>query len=100
MLCALFPDVPVLAMTATASKNDIQYNRDSLGLKKFKCIIGNPDRRNIFYQKIFQTGNDAEAIRSILMPIATGLLNKKIGYPITIVYVPLRLCGFSYKLFE
>ncbi|XP_028416395.1 putative ATP-dependent DNA helicase Q1 [Dendronephthya gigantea] len=59
VLCALFSDVPVLAMTATASQTDIKYIRDSLGLKK-----------------------------------------KKIEFPLTIVYVPLRLCGFAYKLFE
>ena len=34
------------------------------------------------------------------MPIAKDLLKKKNEYPITIVYVPLRLCGFAYKLFE
>ncbi|XP_028410621.1 putative ATP-dependent DNA helicase Q1 [Dendronephthya gigantea] len=100
VLCALFSDVPVLAMTATASQTDIKYIRDSLGLKKVKCIIGNPDRRNIFYQKIFQSGKDVDTIHLILMPIATALLKKKIEFPLTIVYVPLRLCGFAYKLFE
>ncbi|CAB3996160.1 Hypothetical predicted protein [Paramuricea clavata] len=47
VLCALFPDIPVLAMTATASRIDIQCIQDSLGLKKCKSIIGNPDRKNI-----------------------------------------------------
>lgn len=34
------------------------------------------------------------------MPIAKSLLNEKTAYPLTIVYLPLRLCGFAYKLFE
>ncbi|XP_028412369.1 uncharacterized protein LOC114535187 isoform X2 [Dendronephthya gigantea] len=35
VLCALFPDVPVIAMTATASQTDIKYIQDSLGLKNY-----------------------------------------------------------------
>ena len=81
VLCALFSDVPVLAMTATASRTDIQCIQDSLGLKKCKHIIGNPNRKNIFY-------------------IARALLEQNIDYPVTIVYIPLRFCGFAYKLFE
>ena len=34
------------------------------------------------------------------MPIARNLLQYKTDYPLTIVYVTLRLCGFVYKLFE
>ena len=51
VLCALFPDVPVLSMTATASHDDIKCIQDSLGLKNCVSIIGCPDRRNIFYRK-------------------------------------------------
>ena len=29
-----------------------------------------------------------------------ALLIQKIDYPLTIVYLPLRLCRFAYKLFE
>ena len=43
VLCAIFSDVPVLAMTATASHTDIQCIQDSLGLKKCKHITGNPN---------------------------------------------------------
>jgi superfamily II DNA or RNA helicase len=27
-------------------------------------------------------------------------LQQKIAYPLTIIYISLRLCGFAYKLFE
>jgi superfamily II DNA helicase RecQ len=96
----MYPDVPVLAMTATATRNDIQCILNSLGLKKCKCIVANPDRKNITYKKIFCKGKDVDAIQSILIPIARGLLEEKIAYPLTIVYISLRLCGFAYKLFE
>lgn len=87
-------------MTATASRADINSIIESLGVKDCKYIIGNPDRKNIFYEKMFRHGQDLDAIQSILIPIAKGLLEEKNEYPLTIVYVPLRLCGFAYKLFE
>ena len=87
-------------MTATASRADMNGITDSLGLKNCKYIIGNSDRKNIYYQKVFRHGQDFDAIQSILMPIAKGLLEEKNEYPLTIVYVPLRLCGFAYKFFE
>ena len=87
-------------MTATATRADMNRITDSLGLKNCKYIIGNPDRKNIFYQKVFRHGQDFDAIQSILMPIAKGLLEEKNEYPLTIVYVPLRLCGFAYKFFK
>jgi hypothetical protein len=63
-------------------------------------IVANPDRKNFFYQKIFRTGQDVDAIQSILVPIARTLLQEKIDYPLTIIYISLRICGFAYKLFE
>ena len=33
-------------------------------------------------------------------PIARNLLQEKMNYPLTIVYIPLRLCGFAYMIFE
>jgi superfamily II DNA helicase RecQ len=52
-LCALFPDVPCLAMTATASQTDMEAIKDSLGLKKCVFVVANPDRKNIYYEQSF-----------------------------------------------
>jgi ATP-dependent DNA helicase RecQ len=87
-------------MTATASWTDMSAIQESLGLKDCKFIVANPDRKNISYSKVFRHGQDVDAIRSILIPIAEGLLKEKTSYQLTIVYVPLRLCGYAYKLFE
>jgi superfamily II DNA helicase RecQ len=100
VLCAIYPDVPVLAMTATANVQDRKYIIESLGLKKCKTVIGNPDRKNIFYKKLFRKGQDLEAIEGILKPVALNLLKDTIQYPLTVIYVPLKWCGFAYKLFE
>ncbi len=100
VLCALFPDIPVIAMTATASCTDMKCIQESLGLKKCKVVVANPDRKNIYYEKVFRHGKDSDAIQTILMPVAKGLLHTKIEYPLTIIYISLKLCGFAYKLFE
>lgn len=86
-MCALFPDVPCLAMTATASRTDVNAIQESVGLKNCKLIVANPDRNNIYYKKVFRHGQDADAIKSILMPIAKRLLDEKSSYQLTIVYV-------------
>ena len=87
-------------MTATASCTDMKHIQESMGLKKCKVVVGNPDRTNIFYEKIFRHEGDSDSIKSILMPVAKGLLHAKIDYPLTVIYISLKLCGFAYKLFE
>ena len=41
-----------------------------------------------------------DSLQAMLTPIAKALLEQNIDYTVTIVYIPLRLCGFAYKLFE
>ena len=95
MLCALFPEIPCIAMTATASRANMDGIKDFLGLK-----TSLETQKNIFCKKVFQHGQDIDAIQSILMPIAKALLEENNEYPLAIIYVPLRLCGFAYKLFK
>ena len=103
MLCAAFPDVPVLALTATANKADIKNTEYSLGMKTMKnCVevVANPDRPNIYYEKYFREGKDVDAIEKIIVPIANNLLRSTVEYPLTIIYLSLRWCGFAYRVFE
>ena len=60
MLCATFPQVPVIALTATASKADVKEIKDSLNMKNPLELIGDPNRANIFYEKVFRKGNDID----------------------------------------
>ena len=52
----------------------------------------------VFFIKRFFVREDA--IESILRPIASELLTSKVNLPLTIIYLPLRWCGFAYRLFE
>ena len=100
VLCATFSDVPIIAMTATATKNDREGIKKSLYLKKCSEIVGNPDRTNIMYEKHFRVGSDVDSLMSILTPMAQGLLQERKCYPLTIIYIPLKWCGYAYKIFE
>ena len=100
MVCALFPSVPLLALTATANKQDRKEIREVLGLSDCVDISVSPDRKNIFYEKYFRKGSDAESIESILKPLAESLLLLRVDHPITIVYLPLKWCGSAYALFS
>ena len=64
MLCALFPHVPVLALTATASKKDRAIISNTLHLKNPVEVLVSPNRPNIYYKKIFRVG--PESYESIL----------------------------------
>ena len=68
VLCAIFSDVPVLAMTATANQQDRMFIMGSLGLKKCQNVVGNFNRKNIFYKKVFRLGQDLDAFEGILRP--------------------------------
>ena len=73
MLCATFPTIPVVALTATAGKADIVAIKESLNLRNPVEITANPDLTNIFYEKIFRTGSDLEFYEELLQNIATEL---------------------------
>ena len=87
-------------MTATASRSDREAIKTSLDLRNCAEIIGNPDHQNITYYKQKRTGQDIDSLTAILSPMADRLLEEHINYPLTIVYLPLKWCGFAYKLFE
>ena len=53
MLCALFPDTPCLAMTATASQTDMQTIKDSLGLKNAGTLLPILTEKISFTRKCF-----------------------------------------------
>ena len=100
MLGAFFPNAVMIALTATANPMDRVDIEQSLHMSNPVEIIGNPDRRNIFYSKILRGSDELQSYEAILRPIADQLLEDKVNYQLTIIYLPLRWCGFAYKLFE
>ena len=87
-------------MTATASKSDRKEIKCSLGLKECAEIVGNPDCQNITYYKQKRIGEDIDFLTELFSTMAQQLHKEKANFPLTIVYLPLKWCGFAYKLFE
>ena len=90
----------MVALTATASKVDVSGIKESLNLKKPLEVIGNPNRPNIFYKRVFRKGDDVDFTDLCQWPMACELKEKKVDYPITIMYLPHRWCGFSFQFFQ
>ena len=100
VLCTMYPGIPVLTMTATATRNDIQCILKSLRLKNCKCIVVNPDRKNIIFKKFFCKGKNVWCHSINFDTNCQRAVRERITlYPLTIV-LSLRLGGFAYKLFE
>lgn len=51
MLCATFPSVTLVPLTATASKKDVPEIKESSNLKSPLEVTVNPNKSNIFYEK-------------------------------------------------
>jgi superfamily II DNA helicase RecQ len=101
-LGSLFPESPFLVLTATAPKHLQEALTSSLLLQNPRVIVANLDRPNIFIhkEKRLPASTGEDSFRSILLPIANGLKNELIKYPLTLIYLPLKWCGYAYKLFS
>lgn len=103
VLKAFFPNVPMLALTATAPPHLLRDLKQSLRLKKdCKIVRVNPNRVNIYLDKKVRLSNHHgnESYNHILEPIANELALQRENYPMTIIYLKLKYCGYAYGLFE
>ena len=87
-------------MTAKGSKSGREFIKGSLGLKTCAEVVDNPHRTNVMYTKHFRGEPDMDSLVRILSPIAQDLLKEQTNYPLTIIYIPLKWCGFAYNIFQ
>ena len=75
---------------------------DALVLQNPVKVVGNLDRPNIYIgihrRKASSLGS--ESYESILRPIKEELKESVMHFPLTIIYLLLRWCGYAFKLFE
>ncbi len=93
----------MLALTATAPPSVIRMLIQSLCMDlNVKVINKNPNRENVFLDKRIRLPNQygTTSYEQILEPIAQDLLQQREKYPMTIVYMGLKYCGFAYQLFN
>ena len=93
----------MLALTATAPPMVIKRLCQCLCMNRdVKVITKNPNRENVFLQRKIRLPNQYGTLsfEKILVPIANELKVRRQGYPVTIIYMKLKYCGFEYKLFD
>ena len=101
ILCANFPSVRVLTLSATASKSDVAQITESMNLKNPLEVMATPNRRNVFYDKGLREVEDLDfSILALLTPIVEKRAEKTVTYPLTVLYLPLKWCGVAFKYFE
>lgn len=92
-----------MALTATAPPHLLGDLKQSLQLKNdCKIVARNPNRVNIYLDKKLRLSNHHgnESYDKILVPIANELAIQRENYPMTIIYLKLKYCGYAYGLFE
>ena len=91
-----------MALTATASKALIKSITETLQFDNPVIIRKNPNRPNVYLEKKKRLDNvyGIASYNRILIPIAKELKVKKKVFPITIIYMRLKYCGYASILFE
>ena len=99
---AVFPSVPAIVATATASLDTQQKIVADLALKTPKVVIAHPDRGNIMYFKRerLPSSKQRDDLDGILLEVAQGLQTEKQSYPITIMYCDLEIISYIYRYLE
>lgn len=100
---AFFPSIQMVALTATAPLSLLRDLKNSLSLKiNCKIVAVNPNRVNIYLDRKERLSNHHayESYDEILMPIANDHSIQRENYPITIIYLKLKYCGYAYSLFQ
>jgi ATP-dependent DNA helicase RecQ len=100
-----FPDLTMLAMTATASPSAQNEIVQKLAMRKPKILNETPVlNRNVklsVCRRISSTGGQHTAEASfdcVFKPILAELYSKGSNFPTTIVYCHLKWCGYGYQL--
>ena len=79
MLTSIFPKIPFLAMTATATSQIIKDIATTLGLIDPIHIEASPDRPNIFFSAVPRPNRGDDKLQPILCPLIEEL--KTFGFP-------------------
>ena len=102
-LKAFFRKCITLALTATAPPDAIEHLKNYLCINNsYKLIKVSPNRKNIFLSKGKRLSNNygEKGFQVILQPIAEQLKVQKECYPMAIIYLKLKYCGYAFRLFS
>ena len=98
-LASMFPNTPLLGLTATATKATQKKIEESLGMINATEILINPNRSNIYLSSSRQ-GSRGDELGNILDPLVQDLRAKRMDFPFTIVYGSLDTISSCYLYFS
>lgn len=99
-LASIFPKVPWLALTATATVKVRAEIIESLGMFSPVEIIANPDRPNIYFSSSTRPDRGDEKLNEILRPLVDGLKRERLQFPLTVVFGNLETISSCYAYFN
>ena len=82
-----FPNVPIVALTATATEKTRNMITNSLGMVNPVIIAVNPDRKNIFYTAARRQPTGDDKIEALLLPYITKLKELREKMPL-LFFIP------------
>lgn len=104
-LSSFFPNVKIIALTATATIKMQKEIARILNMKQPSVVTAQLDRPNIAIRVLARSPNTRGADHSVVnsytqvfAPILDELKEKKSAFPKTIVYTALKWCGFGNEL--
>lgn len=100
MLSSYFTNVPVVALTATATVQTRREISQSLGLSNPAIISINPDRQNIYFASHPRQDKGDSKLDAILKPLAKELQEKRSEFPLTVIYGNLETISDCYVYFN
>ncbi|KXJ17884.1 Werner syndrome ATP-dependent helicase [Exaiptasia diaphana] len=75
---------------------------EGLHLEKPHIVVADLDRENIFIHKETRkpSSTGLQSFENILLPVAEELKKQLTSYPLTFIFLPLKYCGYAYRLFS
>ena len=99
-LGSIFPKVPWLGLTATATKKVRAEIIESLGMFNPVEIFANPDRPNIYFSSSARPDRGDDKLNEILRPLVDGLKRERLQFPLTVVFGNLETISSCYAFFH
>lgn len=97
---SILPQVPLLGLTATATKKTRTDIIESLGMVNAVEILGNPDRPNIYFSSSSRPDRGEDKLNEILVPLVESLKKERTKFPFPVVFGTLETISSCYAFFS